>query len=51
MSIVELLDYNILLVCIYKATDGDLNLFKKKKLEIVIQKVQLKRKGAILCGD
>jgi hypothetical protein len=43
MSIVELLEYNIVL-------DGDLTLFLKN-LEIVIQKLQLKRKTVILCGD
>jgi hypothetical protein len=50
MSIVELLDYNIVLVCIYRAPDGDCHLFIKN-LEMVIQKVQLKRKRVILFGD
>jgi exonuclease III len=49
MSIVELLDYNIVLVFIYRAPDGDHHLFIKN-LEIVIQKVQLKRKRVILFG-
>jgi hypothetical protein len=49
ISIVELFDYNIVLVCIYRAPDGDLHLFLKN-LEIVIQKVQLKRKRVILCA-
>jgi hypothetical protein len=49
MSIVELFDYNIVLMYIYRS-DGDLHLFLKY-LEIVIQNVQLKRKQVILCWD
>jgi hypothetical protein len=43
MSIVELLDFNIVFVCIYRAPDGDFHLFLNN-LEKVIQKVQLKGK-------
>jgi hypothetical protein len=50
MSIVELLDYKTVLVCIYRSLDGDFHIFLEK-LEIVIQKVQLKRKRVILYGD
>jgi hypothetical protein len=49
MSIVELFDYNIVLVCIYRSPDGDLDLFLKN-LEILIQKVQLKRKSNFMWG-
>jgi CRISPR/Cas system CMR subunit Cmr6 (Cas7 group RAMP superfamily) len=49
MSVVELLDCNILLVCIYRAPGDGHHLFIKN-LEIVIQKVQLKRKRVILLG-
>jgi exonuclease III len=37
-------------VCIYRAPDGNFHLFLNN-LEKVIQKVQLKRKRVILCGD
>jgi hypothetical protein len=50
MSTVELVDYKIVLVCIYRLPDGDFRIFLKN-LEIVIQKVLLKRKRVILCGD
>jgi hypothetical protein len=50
MSIVALLDYNIVLVCIYSSPHGDLHLFLKN-LEIVIKKMHLKRKRVILFGD
>jgi hypothetical protein len=50
MSIMELLDYKIVLVCTYRSPDGDFHIFLKN-LEIVIQKVQLKRKRVILSVD
>jgi exonuclease III len=40
----------MVLVCIYGSPDGDLQLFLQN-MEIIIQKVQLKRKRVILCGD
>jgi exonuclease III len=50
VSIVELLKDKIVVVCIYRAPDGDFHMFLKN-LEVVIQKVQLKKKKLILCGD
>jgi hypothetical protein len=49
MSIVELLDSNIVLVCIYRSPDGDIHLFLKKignsNSENAI------KKKVMLCGD
>jgi exonuclease III len=50
MSILELVDLKIVLVCIYRSPDGDFQLFQQN-LETVIQKVQSKKKRVILCGD
>jgi hypothetical protein len=50
ISIVELVDYKVVLVCIYRSPGGDFQIFLKN-LEIVIQKVSSKRKGVILCRD
>lgn len=50
ISIVELLKDKIVVVCIYRSPDGDFYMFLKN-LEVVIQKVQLKKKKLILCGD
>jgi hypothetical protein len=50
MSVFELLDYKIVLVCIYSSVDANFPLFVRN-LEIVIQKAQLKGKRGILFGD
>jgi hypothetical protein len=50
MSVVELLDYKIILVCVYRSPDSDFYIFLSK-LEFVIQEVQSKRKKLILSWD
>jgi hypothetical protein len=49
VSAVELLKDKVV-VCVYRSLDGDFYMFLKN-LEGVIQKVQLKKKKLILCGD
>jgi exonuclease III len=50
VSAVELLKDKGVVVCVYRSPDGDFYMFLKN-LEAVIQKVQLKKKKLILCGD
>jgi exonuclease III len=50
LSIVELVDYKFILVCIYRSPDGDFRTFLNK-LELVIHKVHSLNKKLILCGD
>jgi hypothetical protein len=50
LSVVELVDYKFILVCIYRSLDGDFHTFLNK-LELVIQKVHSLNEKLILCGD
>jgi hypothetical protein len=50
MVIIELLDNKIVIACIYRTPDGNLDIFLKK-LELVIQKVALRERILILSGD
>jgi exonuclease III len=50
-TVVELLDYKIIIVCVvYRSPDGDFHIFLRN-LKLVIQKVHSKREKLILCGD
>jgi hypothetical protein len=46
MSVIELVDFKLIIVCIYRLPDGEFNIFKKK-LEMVIQTIQSKKKRII----
>jgi hypothetical protein len=50
MTEVELVDFKIILVCIYRSPHSDCYTFLNK-LETVICKVQMKGVKLILCGD
>jgi exonuclease III len=50
MTEVELVDFRIILVCIYRSTHSDFCTFLNK-LETVICKVQMKGMKLMLCGD
>ena len=50
MSLIELPAYQLCVVCIYRSPDGQFDKFLDK-LELVVQKLQMKDKILILCGD
>jgi hypothetical protein len=50
LSVVELLEFNFTLACIYRSPIGDFYEFWNK-LELVICKVHSKGKRLIICGD
>ena len=50
MTTVEILDYKLIIVCVYSSPDDDFSTFLRS-LELVIQKVQARNKRLILCGD
>jgi hypothetical protein len=50
MSLTELPEYKLLIVCIYRSPDGQVDKFLDK-LESVVQKLLMKGKILILCGD
>jgi len=50
MSLIELPEYKLCIVCMYRSPDGQFNKFKNK-LELVIQKLLMKDKILILCSD
>ena len=50
MSIIELPEYKLYIVCIYRSPDGQFEIFLNK-LELVIQKLLMKKKSLLLCGD
>jgi exonuclease III len=50
VSIVKLLMDKTVVVCVYRSRNGDFYMFLKN-LEVIIQKLQLKKKKLILCGD
>jgi len=47
----ELVDYVYIIVCIYSSPDSNFLIFKKKNLELIIQKIQPRNKKSLLCGD
>jgi hypothetical protein len=50
MSAVENLDYDLIVVCVYRSPDGNFSIFIRN-LESVIQKVKVRKERLILCGD
>jgi hypothetical protein len=50
MAVIELVEYNITVVCIYRAPDGNCREFISK-LDLVIQQLSMKGRQLILCGD
>jgi exonuclease III len=50
LSLIELTDYKLYIVCIYRAPDGEIDIFLNK-LETLIQKLLSKNKSLLLCGD
>jgi hypothetical protein len=50
MSVSEVVTYGYIIVCIYRSPDGNFRVFLKN-LELVIQKIQSKKKKIVLCGD
>jgi exonuclease III len=50
MAVIELSECKITVVCIYRASDGNFREFLSK-LELVIQKLSMKGRQLILCGD
>lgn len=50
MSKVELMDFKLILICVYQSPHSDFYTFVRK-LETVIYKVQMKGMKLILCGD
>ena len=50
MSIIELPEYKPYIVCIYRSQDGQFEIFLNK-LELVIQKLLMKKKSLLLGGD
>jgi hypothetical protein len=50
MSLIELPGYKLCIVCIHRSPDGQFDKFLNK-LELVIQKLLMKDKILILCGD
>jgi exonuclease III len=50
MSLTELPEYKVYIVCIYRSPDGQFDKFLNK-LELVTQKLLKKDKILLLCGD
>ena len=50
LSLIELIDFKLYIGCIYRAPDGQFDIFLNK-LETVIQKLLKKNKVLLLCGD
>jgi exonuclease III len=50
ISLIELLGYKLCTVCVYRSQDGQFYKFLHK-LELVIQKLLMKDKILLLCGD
>jgi exonuclease III len=50
VSAVEIVEYNLVIVCVYRSPDGDFAIFLQK-LETVIKKIIVRKKQIILCGD
>jgi hypothetical protein len=50
MTVIELVECKIIVVCIYRAPDGNFREFLRK-LDLVIQKLSMTGRQLILCGD
>jgi exonuclease III len=50
LSVIELVRYAVIIICIYRSPDGKIDTFFNK-LELVIQKLMVKSKTLILCRD
>jgi hypothetical protein len=50
ISAVEIVNYILTVVCVYRSPDGDFSIFLKN-LELVIQKTKVRKRRLILCGD
>ena len=50
MSVIELPECKLCIICIYRSPDGQFEIFLNK-LELVIQKLLMKKKSLLLCGD
>jgi hypothetical protein len=50
LSLIELVDYKLFIVCIYRSPDGKIEIFINK-LETLIQKLITKKESLLLCGD
>ena len=50
LSVIEIVRFAIIVICIYRSTDGKIDTFFNK-LEMIIQKLIEKRKTLIFCGD
>jgi exonuclease III len=50
MSMTEVVDYDYIIVCIYRSPDSNFRIFLKN-LVVVLQKIQLRNKKLLLCGD
>ena len=50
MSVIELVDYGCIIVCIYRSPDSNFWTFFKT-LELTIQIAKVKRKKLLICGD
>jgi len=50
LSVIELVGYAIIVICIYRSPDGKIDTFFNK-LEMIIKKLIVKHKTLIMCGD
>ena len=50
LSVTELVQYAVIVICIYRSPDGKFDTFLNK-LKLLIQKLMVKHKTLILCGD
>jgi len=50
MSVSEVVTHGYIVICIYRSPDGNFRVFLNN-LELIIQKIQSKRKKILLCGD
>ena len=50
VSLIELVDYKLYIVCVYRSPDGQIDIFLNK-LENLIRKLTTKKKSLLLCGD
>ena len=50
VSLIELVDYKLHIVCVYRSLDGQIDIFLNK-LENLIRKLTTKKKSLLLCGD
>jgi exonuclease III len=50
MTIIELIDYTVIIVYTYRSPDGNFDIFLSI-MKLLIQKQTLQRKRLILCGD